>query len=45
MHKTKPNTLTAGTIKKTFKGTMDRKFFASDNEIVFLNSVKVTAAY
>lgn len=45
MHKTKPNTLTAGTIKNTLKEQWMGNFCASDNEIVFLNSVEVTAAY
>ena len=44
MHKIKPGTLTAGTVKNNFKGTIER-FVASDNAFSFISSVKGTPAY
>ena len=44
MHKIKPGTLTAGTVKSNFKGTIER-FVAKDNAFSFMNSVKGTPAY
>ena len=44
MHKIKPDTLTAGTVKNNFKRTIDR-FVASDNGFSFMSSVKGTPAY
>ena len=44
MHKIKPGTLTARTIKSYFKGTTER-FVARDNAFSFMSSVKGTPAY
>ena len=44
MHKIKPGTLTAGTVKSNFKETIER-FVARDNAFSFMNSVKGTPAY
>ena len=44
MHKIKAGTLTAGMVKKFFKGTIKR-FFTGDNEFSFMSSVKGTPAY
>ena len=44
MHKIKPGTLTAGTVKSNFKETFER-FVARDNAFSFMNSVKGTPAY
>ena len=46
LHKIKPGTLTAGTVKSNFKGTTER-LIASDLALVlvFLSSVKGTPAY
>ena len=44
MHKIKPVTLTAGTVKSNFKGTIER-FLAGDNVFSFMSSVKGTPAY
>ena len=44
MHKIKPGTLTAGTVKSNFKGTRER-FVAKDNAFSFMSSVKGTPAY
>ena len=44
MQKIKPGTLTAGTVKSNFKGTIER-FVAKDNAFSFMNSVKGTPAY
>ena len=44
MHKIKPGTLTAGTVKRNFKRTFER-FVASDNTFSFMSSVKGTPAY
>ena len=44
MHKIKPGTLTEGTFKNNFKGTIER-FVASDNAFSFMSSVKRTPAY
>ena len=44
MHKIKPSTLTAGTVKSNLKGTIER-FVASDNASLFMTSVKGTPAY
>ena len=41
MHKIKPGTVTAGTVKSNFKGTMER-FVARDNAFSFMSSVKGT---
>ena len=39
MHKIKPGTLNAGTVKNNFKGTFER-LVASDNAFSFMISVK-----
>ena len=44
MHRIKPGTLTAGTVKSNFKGAIER-FFARDNAFSFLSLVKGTPAY
>ena len=44
MHKIKPGTLTAGTVKSNFKRTVER-FVASDNAFSFMSSVKGKLAY
>ena len=44
MHKIKPGTLKAGTVKSNFKRTIER-FVASDNAFSFMSSVKGTPAY
>ena len=44
MYKIKPGTLTAGTVKNNFKGTIER-YVASDKVFSFMNSVKETPAY
>ena len=44
MHKIKPGTLTAGTVKNNFKGTIER-FIASDNVFSLMSSVKGAPAY
>ena len=44
MHKVKPDTLTAGTVKNSFEGTIERSV-ASDNPFSFMSSVKGTPAY
>ena len=44
MHKIKPGTLTAGTVKSNFKGTIER-FVARDKAFLFMSSVKGTLAY
>ena len=44
MHKIKPGTLTARTVKSNFKGTIER-FVARDNAFSFMSSVKGTRAY
>ena len=44
MHKIKPVTLTAGTVKNNFKETIER-FVASDNAFLFMSYVKATTAY
>ena len=44
MHKIKPGTLTAGTVKSNFKRTIE-KFVASDNVFPFVSSVKGIPAY
>ena len=44
MHKIKPGTLTARTVKSNFKGTIE-KFVARDNAFSFMSSVKGTRAY
>ena len=44
MHNIKPATLTAGTVKSTFKATVER-FVARDNIFLFMSSVKGTPAY
>ena len=44
MHKIKPGTLTAGTVKSTFKGTIEH-FASRDNAFSFMSSVKGTPAY
>ena len=44
MHKIKPGTLTAGTVKNNFKGTIKR-FVATDNAFLFMSSVKGTPAH
>ena len=44
MHKIKPGTFTAGTVKNNFKETMER-FVASENDFPFMNSVKGTPAH
>ena len=44
MHKVKPDALTAGTVKNSFEGTIERSV-ASDNPFSFMSSVKGTPAY
>ena len=44
MHKIKPGTFAAGTVKIYFKGTIER-FVARDNAFSFMSSVKGTPAY
>ena len=44
MHKTKPGTLTAGTVKSNFKGIF-KKFVVRDNAFSFMSSVKRTPTY
>ena len=44
VHKTKPGTIPAGTIKNNLKGTLER-FVGSDNAFSFMSSVKGTPAY
>ena len=44
MQKIKPGTLTAGSVKNNFKGTVEW-FVASDNSFSFMSSVKGTPAY
>ena len=44
MYKIKPNRITAGTVKSSFKGTIER-IVARDNEFFFISSVKGTPAY
>ena len=44
MHKIKPATLTAGTVKSNLKRTIER-FVASDNTFSFVSSVKGTSSY
>ena len=44
MHRIKPGTLTAGTVKSNFKGAIER-FVARDDAFSFLSSVKGTPAY
>ena len=44
MHKIKPGTLTAGTVKSNFKGTI-KWFVARDNGFSLMSSVKGTPAY
>ena len=44
MLKTKLGTLTAGTVKSNFKGTIER-FVVRDNAFSFMTSVKETPAY
>ena len=44
MHKIKPGTLTARTVRSNFKGTIER-FVARDNAFSFMSSVKGTRAY
>ena len=44
MHKIKPGTLTAETVNSNFKGTAE-KFFARDNAISFMNSVRRIPTY
>ena len=44
MHKIKPGTLTAGTVKSNFKGTIEW-FVARDNAFSLMSSVKETPAY
>ena len=41
MHKLKPGTLTAGTVKSNFKRTIER-FVARDDAFSFMSSVKNT---
>ena len=43
MHKINPGTLTEGTVKSNFKGTIE-KFVARDNAFSFMSSVKGTPA-
>ena len=43
MHKIKPGTLAAGTVKNNLKGKFE-KFVASNNSFSFMSSVKETAA-
>ena len=44
LHKIKPGTLTAGTVKSNFKGAIER-FVASDIAFSFIGSIKGTPAY
>ena len=44
MHKIKPGTLTAGTVKNNFKGTNER-FVAINNVFSFISSVKGKPEY
>ena len=44
MHKIKSGTLTAGTVKSNFKGTIER-FVARDNSFPFMSLVKATPAH
>ena len=44
MHKIKPGTLTAGSVKRNFKETLE-SFVASDNAFSFMSSIKGTRAY
>ena len=44
IHKIKPGTLTAWTVKSNFKGTIER-FVARDNAFSFMSSAKGTPAY
>ena len=44
MHKIKPGTLTAGTVKSNFKKTIER-FVARNDAFSFMSSVKGTPAY
>ena len=44
MHKIKPDTLTAGTVKSNFKATIE-SFVARDNAFSFRSSVKGPPAY
>ena len=44
MHKIKPGTLTAGTVKSNFKGTI-KWFVARDNAFSLMSPVKGTPAY
>ena len=44
MHKIKPGTLNAGTVKTNFKGTFER-LVASDNAFSFMISVKGKPVY
>ena len=44
MHKIKPGTLTAGSVQRNFKETLE-SFVASDNAFSFMSSVKGTIAY
>ena len=43
MHKIKPSTLTTGTVKSNFKGTVER-VVSRDNAFSFMSSVKGTLA-
>ena len=44
MHKIKPGSLTAGTVKSNFKGTIER-FVTKDNALSFMSPIKGTLAY
>ena len=44
MHKIKPGTLTARTVKSTIKGRIEQ-FVSRDNAFSFMSSVKGTPAY
>ena len=44
MQKIKPGTLTAGTVKNNFKGTIER-FVASNNAFSLMSLIKGTPAY
>ena len=44
MHKIKPGTLTAGTVKSNFKGTIER-LVARNNAFSFMSLVKGIPAY
>ena len=44
MHKMKPCKLKTGTVKSSFKGTIER-FVAKDNAFSFMSSVKEIPAY